>query len=766
MLALERPLGVAGGLALFADHADPRRVFYIPTRPRLALTGRDQEIAFVKFRDADADGGAGFFSFTTELAASDDQLQQARDHARRQGIPEPMLVQVPWIGGKAVFAAALQEGDGFVERMIGEVTPDLAGTNRALFTLRMSPEGARLVEALVRMDGPSPLGVRYELEYAGLRPALDVHVRADYSRIYKELSWGFQFGVAYEGVGVRAGVESATQKLVEAGAIQIEVLHFTDNASLHARVDEAIRWVQDRILQDFFKTSLQPAAHQDLLARAIDAAAALGAATLQDALKDTTLAGQLAQQLGVSPDALSRLAGGAGGGGGGMGGAGGGESTFALQLQFSFRDIRQEELKTLTFDWREARAERRIAAPQGLLSSFGSKPRIVEAQDSGTFWDRLDVNVRPLGDLSAAGARLMVVQLAYPDEHSPASQIACTFEPGQAAPKRFSAWTNGKPPQYRSRTEVHFDEQGPWPGPALFTGRWQTQQSLELAIHPLSEVPKLEFEIAAGQIDFAETPQAQVDVRVGGAMAGAQMLTDARRTAAFRRRLDPSVENPRVEARVTWFLAAGDRVEGDWTPVEGTAFLVHRPWRSTRAIRLLPLLPADFLDALVTLTVEEGTRSETVELRFEPGDRKAKQVAIPCLSEEAPPVRIDTLVVRADGSTFAAQPVTTREPVMIVRDRDGDFRQVSVRLLAGQTLASHGLMAVQVQLVDEAGDAIDRVVFSESQRGPGTMLVPADGAAHQYRVIRYGLNGTAAESAPQAIAGPEVLVAAGAIVHT
>jgi hypothetical protein len=766
MLALERPLGVAGGLALFGDHADPRRVFYIPTRPRLALTGRDQEIAFVKFRDADAEGGAGLFSFTTELTASPQQLEQVRDHVQRQGISEPLIVQVPWTGGKAVFAAALEEADGFVERMIGTVTPDLAATNRALFSLRLSPEGARLVEALVRMDGPSPLGVRYELEYAGLRPALDVRVRADYSRIYKELSWGFQFGVAYEGVGVRASVESATQKLVEAGAIQIEVLHFTDNAALHARVDEAIRWVQDRILQDFFKTSLQPAAHQDLLSRAVEAATALGAATLQDALKDTTLAGQLAQQLGVSPDALSRLAGAGAGGGGMAGGAGAAQSTFALQLQFSFRDIKQEELKTLTLDWREARAERRVAAPQGLLSSFGAQPRIIEAEDSGTFWDRLDVNVRPLGDLSAAGARLMVVQLAYPDENAPDTQVACTFEPGEEAPKRFSAWTGGRSPQYRSRTEVHFDAQGPWPGPALFTGRWQTQQSLELAVHPLSEVPKVEFEISPGQIDFAETPQAQVDVRVAGAPAVSHMLTESRRTATFRRRLDPSAETPRVDARVTWFLASGDRVEGEWTPVEGTAFLVHRPWRSTRSIRLLPLLPPDFLDALVTLTLVEGSRSETLELRFEPGDRKAKQVNIPCLSDDPPPVRIDTLVIRADGSTFAGQPVTTSEPVAIVRDRDGDFRQVSVRLLAGATLAGHGLMAVQVQLVDEAGDAIDRVVFSESQRGQGTMLVPADGAAHRYRVIRYGLNGTAAESALQAIAGAEVLVPAGAVVHT
>jgi hypothetical protein len=772
MLALERPLGVVSDLALFGDHADPKRVYYIPTRPQLAREGASQELAFVKFRETDAaDGGVGLLSFTTELAVSDQQLEKAKDLVVRQGIPEPLFAQVPWVSGKAVFAAALAEGDGFVEKLLGEVTPDLAATNRAMFSLRLTEEGARLVEALVTMDGPNPLGVRYELEYAGLRPALDVKISADYKRIYQELSWGFQLGVAYEGVGVRASVESSTQKLVESGAIRIEVMHFTDDAALKARVDDAIHWFQDRILQDFFKTSLQPAAHEDLLQKAVDAAAKLGAATLQDALKDASLAGQLAKMLGVSPDALTRLGQGAGAGAG-AGQAGSSQSTFALQLQFSFRDIKQDELKTITLDWREARAERRTAAPQGLLSKIAGRPHVVEAQDTGTFWNKLDVSVRPLGDFAALGAQRLVVQLAYPDENAPESQTACAFEPGDSAPKHFSAWTNGKPPRYRARTEVHFDEHGPWPGPPLNTGAWQTLESLDLAVHPLSDVPRLEIEISPGTVVFPETPQAQIDVRVDGAVAGTYMLTDTQRTATFRRRLAaptapaadgtaaPPAAAPVVEARITWFLAGGTRVEGQWLPLEGTALLVPSPWRSTRTVRLLPLLPADFLEALVTLTLVDGSRTASTEVRFEPGERRAKEIKIPSLAEQPPPLRVDTVVVRGDGSVFTGQPVHTSDPVVLVRDRDGAFRQVGVRLLAGPTLAGHGLMAVQVQLIDAAGEALDGLVFTESQRDPGLLLVPSDGATPRYRVIRYGLDGSASESQPQDVTGAELLVPA------
>src|SRR5262245_12575200 len=193
MLSLDRPLGVVADLALFGDHVDRDRVYYIPTRPRVA-TGGGHELVFVKFRPEEAErGGVGLLSFTTELVADAGQLDRARDFLVRQGVAEPQLVQVPWMGGKAFFAAALAQGDGFVERLIGEVTPDLAATNRATFSARLNEDGARLVESLVRMQGPSPLGVRYELQYDGLRPALDVRIRADYKRIYQELSAGFQF---------------------------------------------------------------------------------------------------------------------------------------------------------------------------------------------------------------------------------------------------------------------------------------------------------------------------------------------------------------------------------------------------------------------------------------------------------------------------------------------------------------------------------------------------------------------------------------------
>ncbi|MEA5451775.1 hypothetical protein VB780_24575 [Leptolyngbya sp. CCNP1308] len=786
MLALERSLGVVADLALFGDHADPQRIYYSPTRPRIAQVNGQPEISLVKFHASDGatTDGAGLLSLVTELAATAEELESAREFLAQQGVSEPLLVPVPWRSrsGKAVFAAALQEGDGFVETLYGEVTPDLVANNRAMFSVLLTEAGAKLVEALLEEDGPNPLGVRYELSYAGLQPALDVRIRADYQRIYDELAWGFEFGVAYQGIGVRAGVESATQKLLESGAIQVEVLHFTDDADLQQRVDQAVRWFQEKILEEFFQPSLRPPAQKSLLDRAVEAALALGAATLDEALADTALATQLTEQLGLSPEALGRL-GNLAQGDAASGGATNAQSTFALKLQFTFRDIRQEELKTLTLDWTEARAEPRTAAPQGLLAELGAKPQIREVDDSDDFWQKLQVKVRSLGDFEALGVERLVVQIAFPDEVDSVVERPFVFEPEDSQPQVFAAWTNGLPKRYRVRTEVQFKDDGPWPGLPVFQGEWKTSQSLELAVHPLSEVPRLEVELSPGSLKFEETPQVQIDLRVDGEPADTLTLTAAQPTALFRQRLnvlrsnppiaiaDPSprgsgdinaTPRPLIEARPTWYLADGGRVQGDWLPIAGNAFMVPHPWQGQRTVRLFPLLPDDFIEALVTLTLEEEGRSQTVDLRFQTGERRTKSVTLPTLSPSPPPVTVDTVVIRGDGSTYFGPPVTTAEPVVVIRDRAGEFRQIAVRLLAGLRLADHGLIAVQVEQLDENDEAIDSIAFTESSREPGQLLVPVvDGRAiSRYRVIRYALSGAATASPVQTSPATELLIPA------
>jgi len=792
MLALDRPLGVVGDLVVYEDHADPERFWYLPTRPRVAAAGDGvPEMSLVKFRGEDASEGAtGFFSFVSELRATEDELEAVREKLlEEREIEQPTLSPVAWTGGKAFLAAALEEGDGLVEKMFGEVTPDLAATNRALFSTRLTGEGIELVEAMLDDDRVSPLGVRYELEYVGLRPAFDVRLHADYSRIYEEMGHAFEIGVAYEGVGVRAGIDVATKSLVEQGAIRVEVLHFTDDADLQARVDAAVRWFQDRILDEFFQSRMNRPGRTNLLERAIQAATQLGAESLQSAMENEGIASRLVEALGVSPEVLGALAGNVAD----EVGATDAQSTFALKLQYSFRDIEEEELRTITLDWSEARAERRTAAPQGLLQQMGPAPEVLDASMEGVF-DRLLVNVRPLGDFEELGVERMVVELAYPEEEDPdATRDALVFEPGASDPERFAAWTEGRGAAYRSRTKVHFDTDGPWPGPPISRSLWQTRSSLELAVHPLADVPRIDLEIAAGTLDFAESPEVVVEMAGEGLPTTTLRLSEESPSVRYRRRLadveadvadiveEPAAGSPDVSSpddtdatgvdpedaplrgRVRWFLAGGQTVQGPWEAIAGTTWLVGRPWRSRRSVRLFPLLPDDVMEAVVTLTMLDDGVSRVAEERFGPGDRRVRTVEIPSAQEVPPPVRVDVLVIRGDGSFFSGEPFETSDPVVTVSDREGTHRRVGVRLAAGEGLASHGLMAVLVELLDADDEAVDDVAFTESDTEPKMLLVPLSEegpAPTRYRVTRYRLDGSALVGSVEESTRSELLITA------
>jgi len=174
-------------------------------------------------------------------------------------------------------------------------------------------------------------------------------------------------------------------------------------------------------------------------------------------------------------------------------------------------------------------------------------------------------------------------------------------------------------------------------------------------------------------------------------------------------------------------------------------------------------LPADFIEAIVTLTIEDNGRSRSAVVRFSNGERTTKSVELPSIAEQAPPVRVDALVIRGDGSTFAASPFETTDPVVLVSDRDGPSRQVSLRLIAGESLAAHGLMAVQVELLDADDEAIDSVAFTESRRDPQRVLWPTGPGAPpkmRYRVTRYALDGTAKRGEREESAAAEVLIRA------
>ena len=167
-------------------------------------------------------------------------------------------------GGSVRLSTTRQEGEGaatsgvsFFEEVMGASSPSLVGDNRAVFSLVLSQEGSTLVERSLE-GGFSPVGVVYELSALALRPAFQVRLVAEYSRVYEhfEVQVGLRARVGRTATAVEIG--DAYQRLVEEGAIHVEVLEFTDDADLKARSQAALEWFKGEVTKEFFQTALQP----------------------------------------------------------------------------------------------------------------------------------------------------------------------------------------------------------------------------------------------------------------------------------------------------------------------------------------------------------------------------------------------------------------------------------------------------------------------------------------------------------------------------
>src|SRR5262249_45697844 len=114
---------------------------------------------------------------------------------------------------------ATPRGVTFFEEVYGATTPSLFGFNRATFAVVLTQEAAVLFEAALK-SGISPVGVIYDLEFLGLRPAFNVRITANYKRVYEELD--VEFGVKGQIYAVSLGVDigASFQKLRDKGVIK------------------------------------------------------------------------------------------------------------------------------------------------------------------------------------------------------------------------------------------------------------------------------------------------------------------------------------------------------------------------------------------------------------------------------------------------------------------------------------------------------------------------------------------------------------------
>src|SRR5262245_8040606 len=384
MLYLDKPIGPIKGLMIYGDHGDPNLFYYVPERPRLAMNDGVPEFVFLKYRrditdnpDFDAETkeslGGGFLAFTVDLGVDDDQLDAIKGELGRFAEGDVKLTPIQFRKGSVRLTITKDAADApgakpdeprgltFFEDVYGATKPSLFGFNRATFGIVLSMEAATLFEAALK-SGISPIGVIYDLEFLGLRPAFNVRITANYHRVYTELD--LEFGARGQIYAVSLGVDigAAFQRLRDKGVIKVEVINFTDDENMRKQADAAFDWFKTELMKEFFKSSLPPpqilnkSAGGGMLGQLTNLLGALGTSETGSAQPQrgapTTLAPTPAPPPGNS--ASNGVAGtaetntqalGAGGGGGGGGGALAGANASPFQVAFSLKYIDQVEDK-------------------------------------------------------------------------------------------------------------------------------------------------------------------------------------------------------------------------------------------------------------------------------------------------------------------------------------------------------------------------------------------------------------------------------------
>lgn len=297
MLYLNPPYYMVKGVSIFADHANPRQFYYLPASPHLSMITDPTtnvevpKLELLRFRGDNRSGG--FLELDVNLGFDPDLLEnEVKPEIRRvfglddEPILSPVLLEAGTVRLIALDAQTPVPGappaepptDGAPLQLATKIdqaaNPSLYGDCQAMFSVQLSEDGAKLLDAAL-LGTILPVGVVYELEFAALRPAYQFKVTADWHRVqthFDEMSNARLLFFSSE-------IDKAIDKLVEDQVIKIEVDNFVpagDEQALLTDPKKLLDQIKDMVIQTFFKPTLNPADHgKDGWDRATDVATEL-----------------------------------------------------------------------------------------------------------------------------------------------------------------------------------------------------------------------------------------------------------------------------------------------------------------------------------------------------------------------------------------------------------------------------------------------------------------------------------------------------------
>lgn len=576
MLLLGSKTITVEGITVFPDHADPAQFWYLPGPVSLARRDDGQAVfTFIKYKPAAVAGGAkggGFLMFEVNLRLNPTLERRITAKLASFAKGKPKLAVVPFDEGTVQCVALNLQGPGgtaaaavapgsfnAVEKILGASVPSLHGDNSAVFSLTLSQEGATILEKAFE-QGTEPVGVIYDLKFTGMRPSLNVKITADFKRIYEQLSGSVSAQIYY----VSAGIDAAFEKLVQDGAIKIEVIDFTGEADQKEKEEWALNFFKEKLLTEWFQPSLppgqiaggfpQPESLDNVLRRgspvrppatttpakptgAPPAPAArpgpaptekTGKGAAPTGLNATPPAAHDASQsptegtgAPVTPTAVPPAAGtglnftpskgNLPAGVGQAAGAGSGSGIGGTPLvSFKLRFVHQEELKTVTLEYNRSEATQRTYAPQGffglLVADLQKDKHFIEVDLDDAFFRVFGVSADAPIDFARIGLTSAQLALDYGNPADPATlkHADFIFDADHRAQNKFDVFMNSNlDTSYTYAAQYHFDPLSGWEGSKFsYDLPARRTEDRTLFLNPFESLGFLEIQALSHRVDW------------------------------------------------------------------------------------------------------------------------------------------------------------------------------------------------------------------------------------------------------------------------
>lgn len=554
-----------------------------------------------------------------------------------------------------------------VEKILGASVPSLHGDNSAAFSLTLSQEGAIILEEAFQKK-TTPVGVIYNLKFTGMRPALDVVITADFERIYDHFSASAQAQVYF----VQAGIEAGFEKLVQDGSIKIEVTNYTGGADMKQKEDWAKDFFKQQLLTKWFEPTLtlgqlaggtaQPASLDEVLRRGnamrppatpapvkpgttpeqpvktperkpsptlrqqggkeepntlkptpVDPGGSASGATSAQAAdeKSPTEGTSPVQPTPLPPVASAGLAFNPAQSGTANQALSGGSGGTPVVASFKLKYIRQEEKKTLRFEYHSSEATQRTYAPQGFVGlltqdiDLHRAEHFIEVDLDSPFFRvfQVSASVAKL-DWTKIGLSAIHASLDYGDPSSPGDHKHkdFVFEADKASDQNWEVFMNSRyDTAYSVSLQYHFSPQSDWVGEkSSYEAKPFRTEDRTLVLNPAQHLGFLEVTVVPDRLDGNRVDYSEVELTYKGTNGWTtrkviRVAPDSEPQFWRVRASDRSAL--RYTYKVVHYMKDGTTIAVDPVETDATKLPINDPFKGDINVEFFPLLDKDLVKA-------------------------------------------------------------------------------------------------------------------------------------------------------------------------